>query len=314
MEDSITSEHLEWLICTEIPIKVSETVCWGAIIWEKWGPKLKVCPNRCSEAKIVLQDNKFVQRMISGLPAKCEFCAKEYPRRTLIAHKTVCDANILKPVILSDALHSWWLIKQQKENLWHWDGLKLIDDGWAGTGKTKQDVQGGESWYCKYWDVDFCEACIAKYSQVHERYTLRRFEKENKHLSHQHPLKFIFGSDLPKSALINWYGKHKSKGCVGMDKEDTRYLVWIDWRLVIWEYWYLSPKEDFIQFVANDYHDHFLKLTAISPHEHWKCNGGLETWLKASRQSNFTWKVAYKCELCNFYSCIECLKKKVIKL
>jgi hypothetical protein len=95
MEPTIKTEELECLVCCEIPIKVTETDCCGAIICETCGPKLKTCPNRClsEKTKLVLNVNKFVQRMVNHLPKKCTYCNEEFRRAELLDHQEACDKN-----------------------------------------------------------------------------------------------------------------------------------------------------------------------------------------------------------------------------
>jgi len=101
----LSTDSLECIICTEIPIKVLETACCGALLCDKCAVKLTKCPNRCQNDDLKLQENKFVQRMISDIPVKCEYCANEFARKSIMIHQSVCDENPSKPLLLNTALH-----------------------------------------------------------------------------------------------------------------------------------------------------------------------------------------------------------------
>ena len=314
MEATITADSLECMVWLEIPIKALETGCWGVLLCQAWGPNLKQCPNRCPKDNFILQENKFLQRMLSGVPVKCDFCTKEFSRKAISAHKSIWEANIAKSMVYNENLHSCVLYKTQKENSWFCDGSKIIIDGWANSGKTPIEINKDESYYCKDWDVDYWTDCIVKYNSVKDEKALRKFGKSIKHSTHNHKLQFIYGEKLPEIAKQNWLGKYKSGGCQGKDREDSRYFAWFDWRFVMWEYCVLSPVTDFIQFVSLDHHEHPLYLKALSPHCIWKCNGKDKDCMKPSHEAYFNQRIAYKCELCDFYSCISCTRKKSIQL
>ena len=227
MESAIALEHIEWLVWTEIPIKVTETSWCGAIIWEEWGPKLKTCPNRWlkDNEKLVLNVNKFIQRMISHLKVKCKFWGEEYSRGEISKHWDECPKNKLKPVFINPALHPCWLYQQTKSNNWFWDGIKIIKHGCAKYKTSKVVHEKGYSWYCVRWDSDYCESWIQAYADIKDYDELRPFTKEgNMHLTHPHPLALWYGANLPEQATKNWYGKYKKDGCQGDGNASLRYL------------------------------------------------------------------------------------------
>ena len=203
METTLTTESMECLICTELPIKVTETDCCGAIICEEWGPKLKECPNRCTTTGIdfVLNVNKFVQRMINHIKVKCKYCQQEVSRSEALDHQENCEQNNLRPVVMNHALHPWVLYMQEKSNSWFCDGLKIIKGGCALTGTSKAVTDKSSSWYWTRCDADFCEAWIQKHAKNKSFDDLRQFTKQdNMHLSHPHPLALYFGTNLPEAA------------------------------------------------------------------------------------------------------------------
>jgi hypothetical protein len=119
-KDSISTEDLECIVCTEIPILVHETDCCGTIVCEECGPKLTTCPKRClaDNAKLVLNLNKFIQRMINHIKVECPFCKNKFGRSDLVDHKESCPENKLKPVVVNPALHPCCLYKTNKINDW----------------------------------------------------------------------------------------------------------------------------------------------------------------------------------------------------
>ncbi|CAI2375696.1 unnamed protein product [Moneuplotes crassus] len=315
MSGQISKEDLECIVCTEVPIEVKETPCCGVIICGNCGPKLKQCPNRCSEDPISLQKNMFLQRMVNQMPSECEYCQKEVHRKALIAHHSVCPKNLLRDVIINEALHCCPLYKQEKLNTWFCDGSKMVEGFCAKTGRSKRDNEGGPSWFCEKCDVDFCPGCIEKYGSEEEyKEHIKFFPKEIAHLAHDHKLTFIFGEDLPEQAKLHCYGKYKRGGCAGTEHEDKRFFACFDCKLLICEYCFVAPIEEYMISVSSEYHHHPLHLAAFSPIEKWECQNAGEKCLKPSMMSNFNCKVGYKCDMCKFYSCVECAKSKLVKL
>lgn len=311
MEDTyaITGDQLECLVCCEIPIKVHETECWGTIIWETWGPKLKTCPNRClaEGAKLILNVNKFVQRMINGIKVKWEFWEEEFPRSKILEHKEVWDKNKLKNVIFNPALHPCFLHRTDKTNSWYWDGLKIMKHGWASSGTEKIVHTKGESWYWSRWDVDYWSKCIETYGDNSDESDLKSFPKEGiMHLSHPHPLTLYFGTNLPEAGRRNWYGRYKKNACTGDGSEKIRYLVWFDWKLVLWEKCYLSPHDDFI-IRDPKLHKCPLHIQAIPTSFSWGCDLKKDDCLKKDHQVNKQTRISYRCDLCDFDACFSCI-------
>ena len=214
MEANFSSDAMECLICTELPIKVTETECCGAIICQDCGPKLTTCPNRCitEDTQLRLSANKFVQRMISHIKVKCKFCSQEIERNAAIDHQENWELNKSKSVIINQALHPCVLYKQYEDGEWQWDGYRIIKGGCALQLKGDKTIQDkGISWYWKRCDIHFCEECIHKYSESPSK-DLEKFSKDkNMHLSHCHPLSLYIGSELPEKARENWIGKYKEK-------------------------------------------------------------------------------------------------------
>lgn len=316
MEGSITPDQLECLICTELPIKVHETACWGAIICEEWGPKLKTCPNRCLKdgMTLALNVNKFVQRMINHLKVPCPYCKEEFSRSEVLDHKEECPQNKLKPVIINQALHPCVLYKMPKTNSWFWDGLKIIKHGCARTGTAKKVTEQGVSWYCARCDADYCENCIQAYGDTYEESELKSFPKAGvMHLSHPHPLVMYFGANLPEQARKNCLGKYKNGNCSVEGNENARYLICFDWKIVLCEACYLSPPEDFLRTVTTTVHKHLLHLQAIPPTFTWGWDVKSPNCIKKDHFTNKEARISYRCDVCDFDTCIECLKVHSIK-
>ena len=66
------------------------------------------------------------------------------------------------------------------------------------------------------------------------------------HLTHPHQLSLHFGMNLPEQAIKNCYGKYKKNGWDSKQNTSLRYLVCMQWKLVLCEKWYLSDPEDFL--------------------------------------------------------------------
>lgn len=316
MEASITTEHLEWLIWTELPIRVQETECWGAIICQECGPKIKEWPNRCKLKgdKLTLNLNKFVQRMISHIKVKCKFCENDFERGEILQHMEDCDQNKLKPVFINPVLHPCVLYKKEKSNSWYWDGSKIISQGWAISGSSKTVSEKGTSWYCSRCDADFWEGCIQKYAEVDDYAELRQFTKDsNMHLSHCHPFSLYFGVNLQDSVRQNWYGKYKEDGCKGRGATGLRYMVCFDWKFLLCEKCYLSPPTDYIKVVQPELHKHILHLQSIPSSSTWGCDSKSANCIKLDHATNKAWRISYRWDVWDFDWCLECIKAKVIK-
>jgi len=292
---------------------VHETGCCGAIICETCGPQLKKCPNRWTSDGIglALNVNKFIQRMINHIKAPCEYCKQEFTRSEISDHKENCEQNKLKPVVMNPALHWCVLYKKEKSNDWFWDGLRLVNHGWALTGTSKRVIKKHVSWYWDRCDVDFCENCIQAYSDNTDESDMRWFKKDGEmHLTHPHKLNMYFGSNLPEQARKNWFGKHKKSNCQSEGKESLRYLVCYDCKIVLWEKCYLSNSDDFLHTVPGDVHKHILHLQAIPSTFTWGCDVKSPNCLKRDHQTNKDLRISFRCDVCDFDICIKCLEMK----
>lgn len=309
---TISNEDLECIVCTEIPITVHETGWCGTIVCEECGPKLKTCPNRClaDNAKLVLNLNKFIQRMINHIKVACPYCKSEFARSELADHKEDCPENKLKPVIINPALHPCCLYKTKKTNDWFWDGLKIIKHGCGKSGLQKEVTKMGESWYCSRWDSDFCESWIQLYADNSDADDLKQFLKDGQmHLSHPHPLKMYFGVNLPEQARLNWYGKYKQNGCSSGGKEVLRYLVCYDCKLVLWETWFLDNSDEYIVTNPSKLHKHMMHLQAIPSIYTWGWDVKTPIWIKKDHAGNKNCRISYRCDVWDYDTWIECLKE-----
>ena len=311
---TITGDQLECIICTEIPIKVLETECCGTIIWEEWAPKIDKCPNRWESTakKLGLNHNKFIQRMINHIKVAWPYCKEEFSRSDILNHKDDCDQNLLKPVLMNQALHSWCLYRTKKHNSWFCDGLKLINHGWAASGTEKKVTTHGESWYCSRWDIDYCENCILAYGGNTDESDLKAFPKDGMmHLTHPHPMKMYFGSNLPEQGRKNWYGNYKTNGWSGDYSDKLRYLVCYDCKLILWEKCFFSPSEEFL-LIEKSVHKHMVHLQSIPSTFTWGCDVKSPNCIKKDHATNKNCRISYRCDWWDFDICSEWLKSSKV--
>ena len=310
METKISHEEFECIICTEIPFKVLETGCWGVLICDKWGDKLKSWPNNCTK-KIELTENKFIQRKINQIPMKCEHCSNEFPRKNISAHQAICEMNPLRPVILNSALHSWVLSMKAKETEWFCQASMMITDGCVQSGKEIVSRNKGAAWTCSNWDISFCKNCIIKYSTIKDKEVLKMLPQTSMHLAHKHLLNLIYDKDVCQLLKEHWIGKYK-RGGWHWDEENVKLYVCQPWRVLIWESCFSAEQEDFVEFVSSDFHEHLLHITAVTPIDLWKCSGQFENCLKKDTYLSREWKICYSCDIWDFKAWAECMKKKKV--
>jgi len=156
----------------------------------------------------------------------------------------------------------------------------MVVDGCAGSGKRRVSHVDGVTWSCRACSISFCEDCVAKYSKVKDRAALEMYPSTAKHLVHAHRLKFVVDSEVNAHIARNCVGKHKKGGCTGQDQDNVRIFMCEPCRVVLCECCYASPAADFLEFVAGDFHDHMLHLTAASPVDKWRCAGDSDGCLK----------------------------------
>ena len=308
MED----EEYECIICTEIPLKVMETSCWGTLIWDKWGVKLKECPNKWTK-NLELRENNFIQRKINQIPVKWEFWEESIPRKTISAHQSICNENPVKPAVMNNALHSCILSMKEKKDKWYCESWMMVGDGCVTSGKEISYSNKGIAWNWVNCNIDFCKGCIVKYSNVKDKEALKMLSKSTIHLTHKHKLDLILDKNVRQRLQEHWIGKYRKSGWA-RGEETARLFACESWRVLICEFWYLSEQEEFVEFTSSDFHEHLLHVTAVAPNDLWKCDGGLENWLKGDTYLNREWKICYRCDIWSFSVWSEWLKKKKVKL
>jgi hypothetical protein len=73
----------------------------------------------------------------------------------------------------------------------------------------------------------------------------------------------FFGLNLPEQARSNCYGKYKRSGCESGGKEDLRYLVCYDCKLVLCETCFLAKSDEYLITNTVKLHKHMMHVQAV---------------------------------------------------
>lgn len=310
MEAAITQDQIECLVCREMPIIVKETDWWGAIICQFWEPKLEKCPNRCNLTNnLILNNSKFVQRMINHIKVKWKYWNWEVERTQALEHLAECESSKLPSVVINPAMHSWCLYKKEKSKNWIWNGTKFIKHGWSNTGTMKKLNKSETSWSWEICKVHYWEDCIDHHSENFNKDDLKAFNDHNMHLSHQHILTLAYGEDLPDLARKNCYGKYKLGGWTSSKTTSLRYFAWFVCKVLLCEKWFQSDHNDYIKYVPTSVHKHILHLHWHPAKSYWECHSKKsKEWNKKDISSNIIMKIWFRCSLWDYNICWEWLK------